>query len=240
MKYYLFIDETGDHGLKKIDINFPIFLLSGILIKTTDLIHLELLLKKLKTKYWSTESLILHSREIRKCSNEYKILLDDHLKNQFYKDLNQILLLSKFLIIPSGINKVKYVKIYGYLNDDTYEICISKTIDQVLTNLKHRKSLPIELQIILEKRGQKEDQKLDTHISEIIVNGTQKNPASSLKNIRINFEFKDKKDNINGLQIADLIAYPIAKYILNQSIKNPAFDIISKKIYQGISKILIA
>ena len=100
MKYYLFIDETGDHGLKKIDINFPIFLLSGILIKTTDLIHLELLLKKLKTKYWSTESLILHSREIRKCSNKYKILLDDHLKNQFYKDLNQILLLSKFLIIP--------------------------------------------------------------------------------------------------------------------------------------------
>lgn len=68
----------------------------------------------------------------------------------------------------------------------------------------------------------------------------KKNPTSSLKNIRINFEFKDKKDNMKGLQIADLIAYPIAKYILNQSIKNPAFDIISKKIYQGISKILIA
>jgi hypothetical protein len=45
---YLFIDETGDHGLAKIDINFPIFLLSGILIKTNDLIHLELLLTKFK------------------------------------------------------------------------------------------------------------------------------------------------------------------------------------------------
>ena len=63
MKYYLFIDETGDHGLKKIDINFPIFLLSGILIKTTDLNHLELLLKKLKTpqvpKKWNFNVIIL-------------------------------------------------------------------------------------------------------------------------------------------------------------------------------------
>ncbi len=79
MKYYLFIDETGDHGLTKIDINFPIFLLSGILIKKNELIQLELLLIKFKMKYWSTESLILHSREIRKCSNEYKILLDEDL-----------------------------------------------------------------------------------------------------------------------------------------------------------------
>ena len=102
MKYYLFIDETGDHGLTKININFPIFLLSGILIKNNELIHLELLLTKLNMKYWSTESLILHSREIRKCSNEYKILLDEDLKNQFYKDLNQLILRSKFLIIPSA------------------------------------------------------------------------------------------------------------------------------------------
>jgi hypothetical protein len=140
MKYYLFIDETGDHGLTKIDINFPIFLLSGILIKKNELIQLELLLIKFKMKYWSTESLILHSREIRKCSNEYKILLDEDLKNQFYKDLNQLISRSKFLIIPSGINKVNYLENYGLLTDDPYEICISKLIDSVLTKFKHQKN----------------------------------------------------------------------------------------------------
>ena len=32
MKYFLFLDESGDHGLSRIDENFPIFLLCGILI----------------------------------------------------------------------------------------------------------------------------------------------------------------------------------------------------------------
>jgi len=239
MKYYLFIDETGDHGLAKIDINFPIFLLSGILIKTNDLIHLELLLTKLKIKYWSTESLILHSREIRKCSNEYKILLNEDLKNQFYKDLNQLISRSKFLIIPSGINKVNYIENYGLLTDDPYEICISKIIDSVLTKFKHQKNQTSELQIILEKRGYKEDQKLALHLSKIVLNGTLNHPNSISKNVLIDYEFKHKKENIIGLQIADLIAYPIAKFMLNQSINNPAFDIISNKIHLAISNILI-
>ncbi len=32
MKYYLFLDESGDHGLKNIDQDFPIFLFCGVLI----------------------------------------------------------------------------------------------------------------------------------------------------------------------------------------------------------------
>ena len=200
MKYYLFIDETGDHGLSKIDINFPIFLLSGRLFNINELIHLEHLLTKLKIKYWSTESLILHSREIRKCSNEYKILLDDKLKNQFYKDLNQLLLLSKFIIIPSGINKVNYIEKYGHLTDDLYEICISKIIDSVLTKFKYQKNQTSQLQIILEKRGRKVDQKLALHISKIVLNRTINHPISISKNVIIDYEFKHKKENINGLQ----------------------------------------
>jgi len=35
-KTYLFIDESGDHGLTKIDTDFPVFLLSGILITKED------------------------------------------------------------------------------------------------------------------------------------------------------------------------------------------------------------
>lgn len=32
MSSYLFLDETGDHGLTNIDPNFPLFLLCGCLI----------------------------------------------------------------------------------------------------------------------------------------------------------------------------------------------------------------
>jgi len=33
MKYFFFLDETGDHGLDFIDKNFPLFLLCGCLIR---------------------------------------------------------------------------------------------------------------------------------------------------------------------------------------------------------------
>ncbi len=134
---------------------------------------------------------------------------------------------------------MNYIENYGLLTDDPYEICISKLIDSVLTKFKHQKNQARELQIILEKRGNKEDQKLALHLSKIILNGTLNHPIFISKNIIIDYEFKHKKENINGLQLADLIAYPIAKFMLNQSIHNPAFDIISNKIFLSTSKILI-
>ena len=36
MLYNFFIDESGDHGLTKIDTDFPVFLLCGVLIKEED------------------------------------------------------------------------------------------------------------------------------------------------------------------------------------------------------------
>ena len=45
------------------------------------------------------------------------------------------------------------------------------------------------------------------------------------------FNFSAKSENINGLQIADLIAYPISRYVLHPNEENPAFDIVEPNIY---------
>ncbi|MDD2224743.1 MAG: hypothetical protein PHP97_01095 [Candidatus Shapirobacteria bacterium] len=47
------------------------------------------------------------------------------------------------------------------------------------------------------------------------------------------FEFMYKKDNIIGLQIADLCAYPLAKHILFPEEPYIPFEIIKSKIYCG-------
>jgi hypothetical protein len=41
MKYYFFLDETGDHGLDFIDKNFPLFLLCGCLTWEDHLAKME-------------------------------------------------------------------------------------------------------------------------------------------------------------------------------------------------------
>ena len=40
-----------------------------------------------------------------------------------------------------------------------------------------------------------------------------------------------KKENIAGLQLADLIAYPLTRYVLDKRAVNSAFDVIRDKIY---------
>jgi hypothetical protein len=238
MKYFLFVDECGDHGLNKIDKQFPIFLICGILITEKETEKMRANIAKLKSHYWPIKSPIFHSREIRKCTNEFKILLDEKTKLKFYQDLNEILENHSFSIVPTGINKFSYVKKYGNLVNDPYELCLSNVFDLCTTNLK-RQSHPIDLLIILEKRGEKEDNKLASHIAKIISNGTFRNPIESFRLVQISFKFNHKKENLIGLQIADLTAYPIAKYLLNEQAANPAFDIISKKILQPLTKILI-
>jgi len=46
-----------------------------------------------------------------------------------------------------------------------------------------------------------------------------------------NIAFKSKSDDVNGIQLADLIAYPVARYVLDPKRANPAFDVLEPKIY---------
>lgn len=238
MKYYLFIDECGDHGLTKIDFHFPMFLICGILITDNENEKLKSKMSKMKTFFWQDQTPIFHSREIRKCANEYKILLDKKTKLKFYRELNKILERQTYSIIPVGLNKFNYVKKYGNLGNDPYELCLSNVFDLCISYLK-KQSHANELIIVLEKRGEKEDNKLASHITKIISKGTYKNSIESFKSLRITFKFNHKKEDLIGLQIADLTAYPIAKYLLNEQALNPAFDIIAIKILQPLKKILI-
>ena len=45
-------------------------------------------------------------------------------------------------------------------------------------------------------------------------------------------------DDVIGLQIADLVAYPLTKYVLNPNQVNLAFDVIKSNIFQQDGKIV--
>lgn len=85
------MDETGDHGLSFVDENFPLFLLCGCIIERESLEQIGERVNRLKQKYFGTTQVILHSREIRKCEGSFQVLFDLQVKEQFYKDLNQIM-----------------------------------------------------------------------------------------------------------------------------------------------------
>lgn len=93
------------------------------------------------------------------------------------------------------------------------------------------KNETIQLNIIIEKRGKKEDKQLQEHFQRLLSRGTSYVDAKRLKAYNINIEFIDKKKNINGLQLADLVAYPIARYVMEPNRANPAYDVFKTKFY---------
>ena len=90
----------------------------------------------------------------------------------------------------------------------------------------------IELTTIIEKRGKREDATLLAYYNELMDRGTYWVNSARIKRYFKEFQMKAKKDNIIGLQIADLIAYPITRHVLDEEAANLAFDIIQKNIYK--------
>ncbi len=231
VEYTLYMDESGDHGLQTLNPEFPVFLLCGVLVEGA---HYELLrtdINTLKAEIWGNRAVVFHSRDIRKCEKEFVKLLDMNVKQRFYEGLNRIMVERDYTIMASGIRKDKYISRYGRLSGDVYELSLSFIIERVVFFLDAQPYGPKQLNIMMEKRGRLEDRKLDAHFQRLLARGTQYVSGERLRNYGMNIRFVGKQENINGLQLADLIAYPIARYVIDPSRANPAFDQLSGKIY---------
>ena len=65
MRYYLFIDESGDLGLKCVDKDFPVFVLCGVIFSEDQYNLFNERANRLKTSLWNSTKVIFHSRDIR-------------------------------------------------------------------------------------------------------------------------------------------------------------------------------
>lgn len=138
---------------------------------------------------------------------------------------------SPYTIIASAIQKDRFIEQFGKLQDDVYEVALSFVIEQAIMALKSSGE-ETTLSIIIEKRGKKEDKQLDDHFQRILGKGTGKLSTDEITEHYPTFTFKNKRENINGLQLADLVAYPIARYVIEPNRANPAFDVLEPKIYR--------
>jgi hypothetical protein len=236
MTFYFFIDESGDHGLKKLNHEFPVFLLCGILVNEEAYYRIRESFNSIKNQFWGNTNVIFHSRDIRKCEKEFVTLLDSKVKNQFYDELNWSMIQNEFTVFASAINKKEYVAIFGELHNDIYEQALTAVFNQIFMYLLNKHTETV-INVIIEKRGKKEDRKLEEHFKLLRNLGTEMFSAEQIANCNLSIQFRNKKENNNGLQLADLTAYPIARFILNPEYSNLSFEIIEKKIFKQDGKL---
>ena len=81
--------------------------------------------------------------------------------------------------------------------------------------------------IVLESRGNAVDQSLGMAFYRIISKNAARQSQYPLKIL-----FVDKRANNIGLQIADLVAYPIGRFLVDPERENLSFDIFQNKFHK--------
>lgn len=231
MKYYVFLDESGDHGLNNIDPDFPVFVLCGVVISQDNYEEVSNWFDEIKEHFWGNMRVIFHSRDIRKCDKEFKILLDYDVKSDFYKRLDRCIISANYSVITSVIDKDKFLKKYGKLQTDVYGIALSFIVERTVFYLDSVKGGASSIELVIEARGKKEDSQLKSHLDTLSRKGTYYIKPERIRAYGMTYSFMEKYKNINGLQLSDLIAYPVARYAMDKDRANPAFEIIKPKIY---------
>jgi hypothetical protein len=229
--YIAFFDECGDHSLTKIDRDFPLFVLSAVIIRRDDYESIIIPeIGKFKMRHWDHEGFNLHSRDIRKALYSFAFLQAPEKRTAFLQDLAGVMSKLPFTLFITAIRKDEHLRKYGAAANNPYDVALTFTFERILHFMEGVKET--RLPVIAEARGAKEDAQLESAFYRLMTEGTQYNSGERFKRLDSPITFCSKKNNICGTQIADLCAHPSARHILNPAQPNQAFALIQQRVYK--------
>lgn len=220
-EYIVFVDESGTPVTHKPDLGFPIFSLQFVLIRK-DAYSRQIVpdLIAFKLKHHGSDSTVLHGKNIDAKDGEFRMLQDSAIFSEYVADLDGVIGRAEMTLFSAyflhhevaGLNSLQ-VHPYAYfmhvlLNEIEALIAIdeSKTLCRVV--VESRKSSDAQMKAAYEAYKE------------------------AFRSDRVDFEleFAEKSRNVLGLQIADLVAKPIARYCLDSSKPSPEWPTVSKKV----------
>ncbi|TDR93075.1 DUF3800 domain-containing protein [Enterovirga rhinocerotis] len=226
--YIVYVDESGDHSLVSINQQNPVFVLSFCIFEKAAYYEVVVpAVQKLKFEFWGHDCAVLHSHEIRKARGDFNILLNANTRASFIDRLNGVIGALPMTIIAAAIDKQRHVKRYSDPMNP-YEIALKFCMERLQRWLQDQSQADHLTHVIVERRGDAEDQKLELEFRRV---ADGRNQVGRMPNLDI--RFMTKKHNSTGLQIADLTAHPIARHVIKSNQPNRAYDLIEPKFRRG-------
>ena len=223
--YIIYVDESGDHSLESIDPGYPVFVLAFCIFNKIDYVNsVTKTIKEFKFKYFGHDMVLLHEYDIRKAKKEFVILINEQIRNNFMSDLNVLISNAPFSVIGMVIEK-KMLKDKYADPANPYHLALGFGLERVYSFLRERKQTRYKTHIVFENRGKKEDKDLELEFRRVC------DGANRWGELPFEIILADKKSNACGLQLADLIARPIGRYVLDEKQNNRAYSIIENKFY---------
>ncbi len=228
----LFLDESGDHSLRKIDSQYPVFVLGGVIVDgVTARRSIDEELRKLKSTYFGSEDLILHTSDIVRTRNGFEALKDPRVRESFYKDLNRLMRELDYRVVACVIHKDQHLARYGEKAIDPYMLSLRVLVERFCHEIGDAHDGGF---IYAEKRSPELDLALETAWVDILRNGTAFKRRREIAKRIVDLGTRDKRLNVSGLQLADLVVSPIGRAVLGMQ-THEDWEIVKEKFRMGPS-----
>src|SRR5438132_13052844 len=136
--YNVYVDESGDHRLVKINPIHPVFVLAFCMFKKESYgSTLVPAMQRLKFEFWGHDAVVLHGHEIRKEHGDFNILRKAETRAAFLDRLNGVIDAADFTVVAAIIDKARHVKQYKD-PADPYEIALAFCMERLQLFLKER------------------------------------------------------------------------------------------------------
>lgn len=253
--YTLYLDESETGNVNPATQNKENlhFVISGIIVE--DSYH-ETALKpevdKIKCMIWNHDggdpdykTKILHELEMsRAITKKFKQLKFEYNKvfkniavyNNTYDALGRLFETADIFILSACIDEDTIYRYYPMKDiNDRLSIAMNVIIENFCHFLARNNATG---KICYESMPDNQNAKIKKRYNIISCNGTMFYAAKTINKHIKGIEFRDKKENIAGLQLADFVPNAIGRHILcktynDKKQRNLAFPIIEKKLYDG-------
>jgi hypothetical protein len=213
MGLILFLDESGDHSLSKIDPQHPVFVLCGVIMdedyhngSATDALN------EFKKRLFGRRDIILHTVDFTRNQGGFEAMASHDFRARFFAELRTSIMALDFKVVACVVRKQDHFNKYGLKAIDPYLLSLSILIERFIFECGSRGG-----SVIAEARDATLNNALELAFLDLKIRGTGFVSATKVQKRIRNFTIRDKRENITGLQIADICATPIGRHALGKS-----------------------
>lgn len=220
-----FADESGDAGMKRINPTFPLLSFATCAFEASEYAQVVVpAVRELKQRYFGNRQVTLHERDIRRNIGVYGTLGGLAQRRAFEVELVELVEALPFVVIAIAVHKARLRARYPK-PDDPYSLCLRFAIERLRMHVNAEAGRSHVARIIAESRNPVADRQLRAAFESF---RTGDYLGTSIENVEL--DFATKRDGHAGMEIADLIANPIARHVLGLPEALIPFSVIDAKL----------
>ena len=182
-----------------------------------------------KRRMFGRTDIVLHTADIARNRNGFEGLQNAEVRARFYDELNFLMSELRYSVVACAVRKEAYFARYGANAIDPYRLGLRVMVELLCDAVG---SVTGGGAIVAERRGEFLDEDVERTWEILRTRGSLYADADVIRDRIQCLELGDKKDNIAGLQLADLVVTPIGRHILGKP-DNEDWRIVEQKFRRG-------